>query len=524
MLWVIIVILTAAVIVFLLGPFFRSQKDASYLDEEDYLTAQLADIAGDRDAGLISAEDAAAADLEARRRLLSAHRSAAKAMPKPGGIAARQLSGMLVAVAPVAAIAAYLVLGNPSVSETEEGKRIAAANRTQMAMQATSVSQSIKVLEARLDDNPAVLDDWVLLAESYANSDRFADAARAFGQARALAPDEAYLHAAEGEAIAMAAGGIVTPDARFAFDQALAIDETEPRARFYLAIGAYQEGRREEALASLQQLEREAPAGVAWLPIVRSQIEMISAEIGQTASGPTANASGIAAMETAVEDRDTSYETWIALINAYASRGELERARAVIERAKERYAGAPFVLQAIATAESQLPESDAVNRRGPTSEQIQSAESMTPEDRSAMIEGMVSGLAARLAEEPDDIEGWTMLARSYGVLNQFEESADAYARAVELDPKNLDLRIGHAESLLNALNRAAKPIDERADAAIEEVAKIDPEHPFALYFQGLAASQRGEANEARAHWTKLIAIMPAGSTEAASIQSMIDAL
>jgi len=363
-----------------------------------------------------------------------------------------------------------------------------------------------------------------MLAESYTTMDRFADAARAFGRARQLAPDEAYLHAAEGESIAMAAGGVVTPDARFAFDQALAIDATEPRARFYLAIGAYQEGRAEEALASLQQLEREAPPGVGWLPVVRSQIELISAELGEPVEAAASGETGIERLEAEIARGDAPYESWIALINAYSAIGDQAKARETVARAKERYAGAPFVLQEIAKAEAQIGDGVTPVRRGPTSEQIEAVQTMSADDRAAMIEGMVSGLAARLENEPDDLEGWTMLARSYGVLNRYDESADAYSRAIELAPENIDLRIGRAEALLNGLNSEGKPIDAQAETAVSAVAAIDPDHPFALYFQGLAASQRGEADSARVYWTKLLATMPPGSAEAASLQSMIDAL
>ncbi|GJL91851.1 c-type cytochrome biogenesis protein CcmI [Hyphococcus sp.] len=524
MIWVLIILLAIVVLFMLVEPFFRVQKIADSLDEEDYLASQIADIAYDHEAGLINAEDAAAADLEARRRLLAAHRAANKPAPARTGAAARQLSAMLVAVAPVAAVALYLLLGNSAGKETAEAQQIAAAMQSQSAMQAASLSESIAALEARLEKDPSVLDDWVLLAESYANADRFSDAARAFARARALAPGEAYLHAAEGESIAMVAGGIVTPDARFAFGQALAIDPTEPRARFYLALGAYQDGRREDALASLKQLERDAPPGVGWLPIVRSQIELISGELGQPVTGSAESVSKAATLEAEIAAGDAPYQSWIALIDAYNADVAPDKARETVARAKERYAGAPFVLQEIAKAEARLGETNAPAQRGPTGEQIQAAQSMSEADRKQMIEGMVAGLAARLEDEPNDLEGWTMLARSYGVLNQYAKSAAAYTRASDLAPDNLDLRIGRAEALLNALNADGKPIDDQAEKAITDIAVLDPEHPFALYFQGLAASQRGETTKAREFWTKLVEIMPPDSTEAAGIQSLIDEL
>ncbi len=519
MLWIVFLVLVALVLFALVEPFFRAPKRADHLDEQDYLAAQLTDIERDLAAGLISKEEAAIADTEARRRLLAAHRAAEKTAPAPASPMARQLTTMLVAAAPAVAFALYLALGNPAQKQTDEGLSIAARQPASSAS-ARPLAESVATLEARLKDNPDSLDDWVMLAESYANLNRFAEAATAFARARELAPNEAHLHAAEGESIAMAAGGIVNAAAREAFDRALVIDGSEPRARFYLAIGAYQEGRREEALEALIAIEKEAPPDAGWLPVVRSQIETISAELGRPVAAAQTNTD---ALEAEIAAGDAPYERWIELINAYAQAGDMDKANDAVARAKARYAGAPFVLQAIAKAEASLSSAETAPR-GPTADQMQAAQDMTPAERAMMIEGMVSGLAARLEEAPDDLEGWTMLARSYGVMGEFQKSADAFARASALAPDDINLRLGRAEALLNGLNAAGEPIGGEAEAAVADIAARAPDHPFALYFQGLAASQRGDKAAAREFWTQLKQGMPADAPETAQIQQMIDAL
>jgi cytochrome c-type biogenesis protein CcmH len=65
---------------------------------------------------------------------------------------------------------------------------------------------------------------------------------------------------------------------------------------------------------------------------------------------------------------------------------------------------------------------------GPTGEDVAAAQDMTAEEQTAMIEGMVSGLAERLESEPNDVEGWLRLIRSYVVLGRATDAADA-ARA-----------------------------------------------------------------------------------------------
>jgi cytochrome c-type biogenesis protein CcmH len=66
---------------------------------------------------------------------------------------------------------------------------------------------------------------------------------------------------------------------------------------------------------------------------------------------------------------------------------------------------------------------------GPTEQDVAAAQSMSPEDRQAMIRGMVERLAARLAQNPDDREGWARLAHAYDVLGETEKAQAARARA-----------------------------------------------------------------------------------------------
>jgi len=76
-----------------------------------------------------------------------------------------------------------------------------------------------------------------------------------------------------------------------------------------------------------------------------------------------------------------------------------------------------------------LVEQQLQRLRGPDSEDIAAAMDMAPEDRREMIAGMVASLDARLREDPDDIEGWLRLIRSYMVLGQVEEAGQALGRA-----------------------------------------------------------------------------------------------
>lgn len=76
----------------------------------------------------------------------------------------------------------------------------------------------------------------------------------------------------------------------------------------------------------------------------------------------------------------------------------------------------------------------------------QATASASPEQREAMIRGMVANLAAKLEKNPDDPEGWTRLGRSYMVLNDPAKAVDAYARAVKLRPDDPALKASYDEA------------------------------------------------------------------------------
>ncbi len=554
MVWAVIFALAVAAVVALVQPLFRAPtQDAPALDDEDYLAAQLEDIERERDAGLLSDAAAEAAVREARRRLLDRAR-AQTAKAKPVSPQARMASAMAVAAAPAAALAIYLAIGNPSLSpavpERFQGApamQAAAPPATGLegAANAPALETAIAQLAARLNDNPDDLDGWIMLAESYAATDRFAEAADAFARAIALAPERAALHAARGEAVAMAAGGRITDEARAEFDRALALDPAEPRARFYAAIAIYQAGDTDAALDGLVALANDAEPGALWLPIVGEQIAAFAEELGRSmddlpfTDGARAHLSALPAggasstspeiLEAQIAVGGAPYTDWLALIDAYAGAGDAENAADALARARQRYAAAPFVLQELDAAAVRLgleggDAAAAAPPRGPSQEEMQAAASMSEEDRAQMIEGMVAGLAARLESQPDDLEGWIMLGRSYGVLGRRADSVAAFERAVALAPDNMPVRLAHAQALMARLDAEGRPIDGPALDALKAIEQRNPDEPLALFFLGLAAQQGDDAAAARDYWQKLLAQLPEGSDDAASVKAMIEGL
>jgi cytochrome c-type biogenesis protein CcmH len=71
---------------------------------------------------------------------------------------------------------------------------------------------------------------------------------------------------------------------------------------------------------------------------------------------------------------------------------------------------------------------------GPTAEQMQAAEAMSADDRQAMIQGMVEGLATRLATEGGPPEDWARLIAALGVLGQTERARAILSEARTVFP------------------------------------------------------------------------------------------
>ncbi len=132
------------------------------------------------------------------------------------------------------------------------------------------------------------------------------------------------------------------------------------------------------------------------------------------------------------EPRNSKARFFLAM--AKAQRGQdadaIELWRSVVEDAPEQSPWRPAALNAISAVENRAVQADGAGQPGPNAADIAAAEEMSAEDRSAMIESMVAGLASKLEENPLDEDGWRRLIRSYVVLGRNKEAREALNQAV----------------------------------------------------------------------------------------------
>ena len=162
---------------------------------------------------------------------------------------------------------------------------------------------------------------------------------------------------------------------------------------------------------------------------------------------------------------------------------------------------------------------DAVTNAATTAAPSSTAAAATGGRTQEQIEANVAALAKRLQSNPNDAQGWTMLARSYSSMEKFPEAVGAYAKATELTPKDANLWAEYAFATAMANNRtlAGKPTE-----MIDRALKLDPDNAKALQLAGSAAYEAKDYQKAIDYWQRVLKQVPPGSDVAQAIQSRID--
>jgi cytochrome c-type biogenesis protein CcmH len=132
----------------------------------------------------------------------------------------------------------------------------------------------------------------------------------------------------------------------------------------------------------------------------------------------------------------------------------------------------------------------------------------------------IDGLVAKLAENPENADGWALLGRAYQSTGRFAESRDALKRAYDLGPDNHDMTVEYAQAL--ALAGEGRRIVGEPRALIEKVLAADPDHQRALWLIGISDYQQGNYAAAIAAWNRLLPNLPPDSDIAQSVRTQID--
>jgi cytochrome c-type biogenesis protein CcmH len=136
----------------------------------------------------------------------------------------------------------------------------------------------------------------------------------------------------------------------------------------------------------------------------------------------------------------------------------------------------------------------------------------------AQFVAAVEQLAERLKDQPDDVEGWAMLARSYGMLGRLDDALPAYQKAVALNGRDARLLADYADTLAlkNDRNLEGEPL-----ALVERALKIEPTNVKALSLAGAAAFNRRDYAGAVRYWERVVQHAPSDSPYLPQVQASI---
>jgi cytochrome c-type biogenesis protein CcmH len=355
-LWLGFALMTAAAIFAVLWPLSRPLAARSGSDREVYRD-QLDEIVRDRAAGLIGEAEADAARLEVSRRLIGAT-DTAELVPAtaPAALNRRRAAAVAAVIfVPIAAAPIYLVHGSPQLPGAPLAERMAEGDQSIMAL--------IARVEEHLQQNPKDARGWEVVAPVYLRLGRFDDAVKARRHAIEFGGDTAEREADLGEALVAAANGVVTADAKQAFDRAAAQEAKNPKAQFYLGLAAQQDGDTAKAAAIWQKLVKDAPPGAPWLATVQQALASAGKDAGKPAA-PGPSAADVAAASRMSEGERTEMvrgmvaglaarlkqdgsdvNGWLRLLRAYMVLGERDNAQAAVGDARRALASDPDKLR-----------------------------------------------------------------------------------------------------------------------------------------------------------------------------------
>ena len=346
-LWFVFALMTVAAIFAVLWPLSRGSAAQAGGSEAVVYKDQLAEIDRDVAAGLIGAAEAEAARVEIGRRLLAAVDGERDPPTRPH-LGMRRASAVVALVAlPIAAVTFYLSLGSARLGDFPLASRTPTADANQ------PLDNMVAQVEAHLEKNPTDGRGWSVLAPVLTRLGRYGDAVRAYRNAISYAGDSAARRSDLGEALAGAAGGVVTAEAKAEFERAVALNAHEPKASYFLGLAAEQDGRPADAAAIWRAVLAKTAADAPWRPLIEAALARVGGPAAPVLSSETLaaakdmNEADRSAMIRGMVDRlaarlkqnGDDVAGWLRLLRAYMVMGERDRAASALSEARQALAG-----------------------------------------------------------------------------------------------------------------------------------------------------------------------------------------
>ncbi len=242
----------------------------------------------------------------------------------------------------------------------------------------TPMDKLAEGLAEKLKENPDDAGGWTLLGRSYSLIGKHVKAVEALEKAVALKPEDPDLMATYGEALVTVSKGVIDEKSKNVFLDVIKLSPDQPVAKLNLALVEFHEGKVKEAYNTWLKLAKEAPPKAPYLKNLQSKLDLAAEKLG-------------------------------------------------IEP--------PSILPATPPA----PTLQSMKPNLPSAlsiKDVKPSNNMPSDEQSVFIRSMVQRLADKMEKNPDDMEGWMKLAKSYTVLGEKEKALKSYQNALRLSPND----------------------------------------------------------------------------------------
>jgi len=346
--WIIAAALTLGACMAVLAPFSRRHEKAARDEDHDLevYRDQLAELERDAARGLIATAEAEQARAEIGRRILRVDAERAERPARGEGSRVTRYASMAAVLAvPLLSWGIYASVGSPGMPGQPLEARLAQDSGE------ASMAQLVARAEAHLSENPEDARGWEVLAPVYLRMGRGGDAVVAYRNAIRLDGETATRQTGLGEALVATAGGTVTFEAQQAFEQALALEPGNARARYFLASGYMQDGRSQDAVSIWQSMAAELPGDSPWRGAALEALreagiepdagpapspEQMQAAAGMDDEDRTAMIEDmVAGLDARLRNDPDDPQGWQRLVRSYVVLGRQDEARDALDRGLE---------------------------------------------------------------------------------------------------------------------------------------------------------------------------------------------
>ncbi|MBS7698477.1 MULTISPECIES: c-type cytochrome biogenesis protein CcmI [unclassified Chelatococcus] len=340
-LWLVFALMMGAAILAVLWPLSRPLSvDGPSTGEKSFVKDQIREIERDVARGFLSPAERDVAIAEVGRRFLRTVSDEPAKSPAQGEPALRRrraASAVALSMIPLVSLAFYGLRGSPHLPAAPFSERF-------LDTAEIDLQQAVRRVEAHLANAPEDGRGWTILAPIYMRMGRPDDAVRAYTASLRLEGDNAARRADLAEAQVLSSGGLVTAEALENFRAALKLDAKLPKARYYIALAAEQDGRVEEALSLFKGLRGDAGPDAPWVPTVETHIAKLERNAPAEAIARLPDAERdeaikgmVAGLAARLEADGGNIEDWVRLVRSHIVLGARAEALAALLKARERF-------------------------------------------------------------------------------------------------------------------------------------------------------------------------------------------